>query len=156
MTETQPERRLILPADYYSSESPRAILPPWATFGCGGLAVLALLVLFAGGAWLSGGGMVDLFDMVLGMTRAELRPLYARDVPAADRAALEKEIDTLRDQLRKGRVSPQRLSPLLQSMQRAIADRTVTPQETAEIAGAAKKINAAATAPPAASGEQSP
>lgn len=143
VTETQPERRFILPAEYYSSATPNPILPAWVKFGCGGLSLFALLVIFAGGAWLASGGMTDFMDLVFGMSMGEMRPMYTKDVADADKSALDHEIETLRANLRNHKVSIQQLDPVLQAMRRATSDAKVTPAEIEEITAAAKKINAA-------------
>jgi hypothetical protein len=147
MTETGPDRRFILPADYYASASPAAVLPSWVTFGCGGLSLLVLAVVFAGGVWLSGGGIVDLMDLGLGLSRAELGPLYAADVTPAQKSALETEIDTLRKNLRDGKVRPQQISLVLDAMRRATGDGTVSSRDAGAILDAARRLNAEASAP---------
>ncbi|MGN6186708.1 MAG: hypothetical protein ACTHQM_23985 [Thermoanaerobaculia bacterium] len=143
VTETQPERRLVLPAEYYSSETPRPILPSWVKYGCGGLSLFVLIVVFAGGAWLAGGGMVDFMDLVFGMSMGEMRPLLTKDVTDAQKQTLEKEIETLRANLRERRITVQQLDPMLQAMRRATSDTKVTPAEVEEMTAAARKLNAA-------------
>ncbi len=140
--ETQAERRFTLPADYYSTATPSALLPSWATYGCGALSGLILILVFAGGAFLSSGGMVDLMDMVFGMTLGEMRSIYTSDVTPSQKASLEAEIETLRRNVRDGRVTIQRLDPMLQSMRRAAADSKVSGAEVDEMIAAAKRLNA--------------
>ena len=139
--ETQPERRFVLPAEYYSSETPRPILPSWVKYGCGALSLLVLLIVFAGGTWLAGGGMVDFMDFVFGMSMGEMRPLLTKDVSEAQKQSLEKEIDTLRTNLRERRISIQQLDPMLQAMRRATSDTKVTPAEVDEMTSPARKLN---------------
>ena len=141
--ESQAEKRFIFPAEYYSSATPKPILPSWATFGCGALSVFALIVVFVGGAWLSRGGMVDFMDLVFGMTLGEMRPLYQKDVTATQKSALETEIETLRANLRSRKVGIQQLDPMLQAMRRATSDTKVTAAEVDEMVATAKKVNAA-------------
>jgi hypothetical protein len=148
VTETQPERRFILPADYYSSASPQPILPSWVKFGCGGLALLALLVMFAGGAWLASGGMIDFMDLVLGMSLGEMRPMYQSDVTEADKNELEKEFETLRENVRNHSVAIQQLDPVLQAMRRATGDAKVTREEVREMTAAARQARAVKRARP--------
>jgi hypothetical protein len=142
VTESHPEKRFVLPAEYYSTATPAPRLPAWLKLGCGGLSLVALVIVFAGGAYLSSGGMTDLMDMVLGMTAGEMRPLYTKDVPDSQKAALESELDALRKGLKDGRVSVQRLDPLLQSMRRATADSRVEPAEVDAMLAAARKVSA--------------
>lgn len=147
VTETHPKRRLILPAEYYSTATPEAVLPSWATFGCAGLSVLVLILVFAGGAYLSSGGMADLMDMVLGMSLGEMRAIYTKDVTPAQKTALDAEIETLRRNMREGRVTIQRLDPMLQAMRRATSDSKVSGAEVDEMIAAARKLNAPKPAP---------
>ena len=90
VSENVSTRRFEWPADYYSGPVRAPILPKWAPFGCGGLAVVVLIIVFAGGAFLSSGGFVDLMDFVIGMTASEMKGQYAADVPAAQRKALRR------------------------------------------------------------------
>jgi hypothetical protein len=142
--ESQPQRRFILPADYYSSATPDAVLPPWAKFGCGGLALLVLILVFAGGAFLSSGGMVQLMDFVFGTTLGEMRPMYQKDVTEPQKRAFESEIETLRKNMREGKVAIPSLDPIMQAMRRAASDSKVTAAEVDEMTAAAKRINNAA------------
>ncbi len=134
--------RFLWPAEYYSGPTPSAVLPRWATFGCGAAAVLVLIVVFAGGAFLAGGGFVQMMDMVFGMTLGEMRGMYAADVAPAQKTALESEIEALRKNLREEKIAPAALDPVLQTMRRATSDEKLTPVEVRDITAAAKKANA--------------
>jgi hypothetical protein len=146
VTESQPQSGVRWPADYYASETPRAILPSWAKYGCGGLSVFLLILIFAGGVFLANGGMVDLMDMVFSMTVAEMRPMFAKDVTEAQKQALDTEIGTLRKNLRDGKVGVPKLDPVLQAMRRATSDAKVTSGEVDEMISAARSLNAPAHA----------
>jgi hypothetical protein len=137
-------RRIYRPADYYSSAAPERVLPEWATYGCGAAAVVALLVLFAGGAFLARGGFTQLMDMVFGMTMGEMRGMYTPEVTAAQKKGLESEIETLRKNLREEKVSVQRLQPVLEAIRKTTGDKKLDAKEAEHIVAAAKKANATA------------
>ena len=135
------------PADYYSGPSPVAVLPRGVTLGCGIAALVALLIVFAGGAFMSSGGLVTMMDMGLGMTIGEVRGFYTKDVTAAQKKELEAALEALRVSLRNGKTSVTRLDPVLQTMRKAIADQKVQPAEVDALTAAARM--AAAPAHPA-------
>jgi hypothetical protein len=142
--ETTAERRFVWPSAYYSSATPNAVLAPWATYGCGAAAVLVLVVVFAGGAYLAGGGFNDFMDLAIGMSVAEAKGMYAGDVPAERKQSLDAEIAAMRKNLREGKVSVQRLQPFLDALRKVTADSKVTGAEAATLEEAAKKANATA------------
>lgn len=133
--------RVYRPADYYSSASPERVLPQWASYGCGAASVAVLLIVFAGGAFLSHGGFVQLMDLVFGMTLGEMRGMYAADVTAQQKQALETEIETLRTNLRQEKVSVQKLQPVLETIRKATSDKKLDAKETEWIEAVAKRVN---------------
>lgn len=132
------------PADYYSSASPDPAFPTWLSLGCGGLALLALVVIFAGGAWLSSGGFGQFMDMTLGISLGELRGMYDKSIPAKDKEELDAEVKLMREHLRAERIAPASLDPFLRAMRGAMADNKITLVETDHLTATAAKINAAA------------
>jgi hypothetical protein len=147
VTESHPERRFVLPAEYYSSATPDAMLPAWVKFGCGGLSLLIMLLVFVGGGYLASGGMVDLMDLVFSMSVGEMRPMYTETVTAAQKAEVEQEIELLRRNLREGKVRVQQLDPVLQTMRRATDDGKVDAQEATSLVEAARWANRPAKTP---------
>lgn len=139
--ETGGGRRFSWPADYYSAPASEPIVPVWAVRGCGGAALLALVLLFAGGAFLASGGFVDLMDLVLGMSVGEMKGMYGADVTAGQKAALESEIETMREGLRSGRVSVAALQPFLETLRTASGDSRITAEEAGRLRDAARTIN---------------
>jgi hypothetical protein len=131
--------RVVWPADYYASETPKPVLPRWAAFGCGAASVFVLLIVFAGGAWLRSGGLVDFMDLVFGMSMGELRGMYTSEVTPAQKEALEREMEAMREQLRTRGIPVANVQPVLQTMQKAIKDEKLTPAEVDAITAAAKK-----------------
>ena len=135
-TLTNPRR---WPADYYSSATPEPVLPRWASYGCGGAAVLVLIVVFAGGLYLSGGGFAQLMDFTFGMTLGEMRAMYTPEVTQAQKDAMERAIETMRTNVREGKTSAAAMQPTLQAIQKAIKDEKLTPAEVEAITAATKK-----------------
>ncbi|HKR62203.1 MAG TPA: hypothetical protein VJZ00_00620 [Thermoanaerobaculia bacterium] len=152
VTETEPAeahadgggRRFLWPAAYYSSATPKAVLPAWAAYGCGGAGVLVLLIVFAGGIYLSGSGFIDFMDLALGMSTSEMKGQFAADVTAERKKSLEAEIELLRKNLREQKVSVQSLQPFLESVRKTGADSKITGAEAESLETTAKKINATA------------
>jgi hypothetical protein len=142
--ETTLPRRIVWPGDYYSSATPNPVLPSWATYGCGGLAALMIVLIFAGGAYLAGGGFSDFMDLAIGMSVSEAKGMYASDVSAGQKQSLDAEIATMRKNLREGALSVQRLQPFLDTMRKVTSDSKVTGAEAATLEETAKKANSAA------------
>lgn len=142
----EPPRGFRRPADYYSSPTPDPAFPMWLSLGCGALSLVVLLVIFAGGAWLSSGGFSQFLDMTLGMTMGELRGMYEPTVAAKDKDELEAEVRAMREHLRADRVTGAAIQPFLQSLRGTMGDNKVTTLETDQLTAVAAKINAGATA----------
>ena len=143
---TRPRR---WPSDYYSAplSEVRPIVPKWVPWGCGGAAILVLLIMFATGALLTGSRLSAAIDLLLGMSVGEMKGMYTSEVSDQQKAALDAEITRMREALQAGRISVQEVQPFLQTMQRAVGDDEVTPAEAEELTRAAR---AAAETKPAA------
>lgn len=139
-------RRFVWPSDYYSSASPERVLPKGVAFGCGAASVVVLLVIFVGGALVSREGFADFIDFAIGMSLGEMRGQMTKDVTPAQKKTLEDEIERMRANLREQRVSVGAVQPFLQGLQKAGADRRITPAEARSLEQTARRINAAAKA----------
>lgn len=148
--ESTPPRRFVWPAEYYSGPTPAAVLPRGVTFGCGAASLVALLLLFAGGAFMASGGIVDLMDLALGMSMGELRGMYAADVTPAQKKEVDDAIEQVRAGLRDKKVSVAQLQPMMETMRKAIADQKVTSAEAKTLADAARNVGRASARPAAA------
>ena len=137
--ESTPPRRFVWPAEYYSGPSRVAVLPRGVTFGCGATSVVVLVILFAGGAFMASGGIVDFMDFALGMSMGELRGMYTADVTAAQKKEVDDAIEKVRAGLRAKKVSVTQLQPMMETMRKAIADQKVTSAEAKTLADAARK-----------------
>lgn len=131
------------PADYYAAplSEVRPIFPRWVAFGCGAASLVAVLVLFAGGAVAGGGKGGALFATLFSAMGDEIRGMFAKDVTAAQKAAFDAEMKTLRKNLADGKVSINHLQPLLQAIRDASADSSVTMGEAERLTRAARDVN---------------
>ena len=132
------------PADYYSSAAPQRVLPEWAPYGCGGVSLLILIIVVAGGSWLSRGGFAEFMDLAIGMTMGEMRGMYQKDVTAAQKQTIEREIEAMREHLRNETISAQRIQPVLNEIAKVTKDEKVDKQEADALIAATRKINATA------------
>ena len=144
VSENPSTQRFVWPADYYSAPVRAPILPRWAPFGCGAAAVVVLILVFAGGAFFSSSGFIDLMDFVIGMTASEMKGHYAAGVSAEQRKSLDDEVVLLRKNLREEKVSMVHLQPFLERLQDASADKSITTEEVALLESIARRINAKA------------
>ena len=143
--ETNGKRGFVWPADYYSSDAPRAVFPKGLVYGCGGAAALVLLLLGIAGIFLSAGGFADLIDFTVGMSLGELRSQMTADVTAGQKTSFEAEVEQMRENLRNEKVAVTALQPFLEQMRSVSSDRKVTPEELTRLQAAARTINARAT-----------
>jgi hypothetical protein len=144
--QTAPPRHFRLPSDYYCAplSEVRPILPKWAPYGCGAAAAAFLVLLFIGGALMTGPRLAALLDLVIGTSLGELKSMYAADIPEAQKERFDTEIKRMREDLRSGRVPAAEVRPFLQTMQKAIADKRVTLQELEQLtksAASAKSVS---------------
>ena len=142
--ETNEKRGFVWPADYYSSATPAPVLPRTVAYGCGAASLLVLLIIFIGGAFVSGSGISSFMDMAIGMSLGEMRGMYTPEVTPARKKSLEAEIEKMREGLRNEKVSIVNLQPFMQNLQNAIGDRKVTPQEAELLEQTARNISASA------------
>jgi predicted double-glycine peptidase len=143
-SENPSTRRFLWPAEYYSGPLRPPVLPQWAPFGCGAAAVVVLILVFAGGAFLSSGGFLDFMDFAVGMSASEMKGQYAAEVTAAQRKALDDEVVLLRKNLREEKISVVDMQPFLESLRNASGDRKITVPETESLQAIVRRINARA------------
>ncbi|MGZ7041226.1 MAG: hypothetical protein ACXVH7_05485, partial [Thermoanaerobaculia bacterium] len=116
--------------------------PRWVPIGCGTAAVLLVVVLFIGGAFVSRGGIGSFMDFLIGMMQSEMATMYAPDVSDAERKALDSEMTGFRANIHTGRVPLGKLDPVMKAIRESIADKRIT---TAEVEELRKKIREANT-----------
>ena len=134
---TRPRR---WPADYYAAplSEVRPVLPKWVPWGCGGAAILTLVVMVAAGALLTGSRLNALVDLALGMSLGEMKGMYTAGVTEQQKVSLDAEITQMREALQAGRISVKDVQPFMQALQRAVRDNEVTPAEADELTAAAR------------------
>ena len=134
------QNRFRFPADYYSAplSEVKPVLPKWVPWGCGIAAAIFIVILFLVGSLMTGSRLAALVDMTVGMSVGEVKGAYASDVTEAQKAAFDKEVDSMRESLRDGRISTASIQPFLKTMQQAIKDEKVTGAEVEELTKAAR------------------
>lgn len=141
VVENPSKRTFQWPADYYSSATPKPILPQWAPFGCGAAAVVVLILVFAAGALLSSDRFIDFMDFAIGMSVSEMKGQFAAEVSTEQKKSLDDEIERMRKNLREQKISVQTMQPFLQRLRDVSSDQKVTAQEAATLQAVARKIN---------------
>jgi hypothetical protein len=132
-SEQPPERQrsFRLPADYYSAplSEVKPFFPAWVPWGCGSVAALVLLVMFAAGALMTDSRLAAVIDLVLGTSIAEVKRMYVADVTEPQKQAFDAAVESMREGLREGNVTVEKVQPFLQAMQKSIGDEKVTAAE---------------------------
>lgn len=141
-------RRFSVPADYYSTPpgDRTPLFAPWATTGCGSVALALLAVAFTGGYVASHGGTTSLMTWVFSQTQSEIVPMYRKDVTPAQKAALDGEMKSLQVNVTAKRIPLERLQVILRDMRDAMVDNVVTPEETSRLTVDIHAANATAGA----------
>ena len=143
---TAPEPRPLpfrRPADYYAAppSEVRPIFPRWVPFGCGAASLLAIVVLFLAGAVAGSGKGGSIFAWMFATMQDEIHGIFTKEVTPVQKAAFDAEMKALRSNLDQGRVSIDRLQPLLRAIRDASIDSKVTPEEAAQLTKAAHDVN---------------
>ena len=137
-----------LPGDYYSAPvEARPLVASWVPFGCGGAALLFLVVLFVGGSFVSSGGIAGMIDFAFGTLESEVERMFAADVTPAQRAAFASEMKTTRENIRTQKIGLKDVEPLMTVLKDASEDKLVNAAETGELMTALRKANAEAAKP---------
>ncbi|HVS33531.1 MAG TPA: hypothetical protein VMS98_19000 [Thermoanaerobaculia bacterium] len=100
------------------------------------------MVLFATGAILTGPRLAQGVDFVIGMSLGDVRGMF-QGVSTEQKDAFEREVKAMRDGLTAKQVPVSAVQPFLQSMQKAISDKRVTPEEVEQLTGAAREASKA-------------
>lgn len=134
------------PGHYYGSVAlpPRPLFPKWVPFGCGSAAIVALLILFVGGAIAGSGGAGLIFEMVFGSMQDEIDGMFSRQVPPAQKAEFDEAMKSLRARMKGPGVPLEKLQPLLRAIRDASSDGEVTAQEARGLTDAVRAV----TVPP--------
>ena len=143
---TPPEPRPLpfrRPADYYSSplSEVRPIFHRAVPLGCGAASIVAILILFVGGAVAASGKGGTLFAALFGTMTDEIHGMFTKDVTAAQKSAFDAEMKTLRANLAEGKISMDALQPMLRTIRDTSGDSSVTAKETETLTKAARDVN---------------
>jgi hypothetical protein len=124
-----------LPAEYYSAPpgDRRPLFAPWATTGCGSVAVLILLLLFAAGYLATHGGAMWLMTRFVSSSRKDIAAMYAKDVTASQKSDFDRGMAALQTNLGAKRVGLEALQPVLRDMRDAVLDEKVTSDEVKKL-----------------------
>jgi hypothetical protein len=138
------------PSDYYSSPvgEGKPLFPRWVTFGCGGAAIVVLLVVFGAGIAASSGGLGEVLDLVFSSIQTETEKLFTPEVKSGQRAAFAAEMKKMRDSIRNNKLSLDRLQPLLRDLREATSDERVSPAEVKRLIKEIHAINSASHSSP--------
>jgi hypothetical protein len=132
-----PPRAPRVPAAYYASPAlPPPVFPRGVVFGCGSASIVFLVVLFVCAAY-ADRFMPAAFELM----QSEIDGQFTKEVPAAQRAAFDKEFSTLIARMRQGKAKVAALRPFLEKMRDAGADEKFTPEETKALTDDLRKLN---------------
>ena len=101
-----------------------------------------ILILLAGGAWAGSGKGGSIFATLFGTMQDEIHGMFTKDVTPAQKAAFDAEMNALKTNLGNGKISIDRLQPMLRSIRDASLDSKITPQEAVQLTRAAHEANA--------------
>ena len=136
-------RRFTLPAEYYDTPPGPRTLPRGLTLGCGIAALVVLILAFGGAIVAAKFGVNRIFAMTIDKSRAEMDPMYAKDVPPAKRKEVDDAIDKVSADLSANRIQFARLQPLLEKMKDAMDDKTITNAEADALLKSAADVRGA-------------
>src|SRR5690242_7414920 len=141
LSEITPEKPATkLPADYYSSpERNRRIVPRGVTLGCGTAALIILILMFMGGAFINGGGGTRLVQKFFGQLQGELLSQCSKDVRPEQKTTFAAEFSQLQQRVGRGKVKSDDLLEMFRMIRDDSQDGVVTP---AELDALTKKIHA--------------
>jgi len=128
---------LVLPAEYYESPQTTRLFPRWLPIGCGTMAIVFLVILFAAGALVSSGGGGSLFDTLFGKLQQEIDGEFTKDVTPVQRKAFDAEMSGVRTRIRSSKMKLENLQPLVRAFRDASEDGKVTPDEANKLTAAA-------------------
>lgn len=146
MSEITPEKAATrVPADYYCApvaEKDR-MFPRWVPFGCGTAALIVLIVMFLGGAFVSQGGGARAIHWFFGKMQAELLAMCDHDVQPAQKSEFAAEMSTLQERISSGKVKSDKLMSVFEAIRDDTADQSVSPSEIEQLTKKIHEINTA-------------
>ena len=146
MSEITPEKPAPrVPADYYCSPvaEKERMFPRWVPFGCGTAALIILIFLFAGGAFVNSGGGTRIFGWVFGTMQSELLAMCDKDVKPAQKTDFAAEMATLQARAGAGKVKSDDLLAVFRLIRDDSVDEHVTPAELDALTKKLRELNTA-------------
>jgi hypothetical protein len=130
------------PADYYSSvDTQKPIFARWVPFGCGTASIVVIVAMLIMAAGISSGAFGELFEYVFASMEGEIVKMMAPDVKPEQKKAFQAEMKTMRESIRRGKLSMDRLQPLMKSIREASVDEKVTGPEVERLTREVHTIN---------------
>ena len=119
----------------------RPLFPRAVPYGCGAASIVAILILFGIGVFAGSGKGGSIFGSILGMMAGEIDGMFTKEVSKAQRDAFEAEMKSLEKNLSQGKVSIDKVQPLLRTIRDTSGDNAVTPKEAEMLIQAARAAN---------------
>ncbi len=144
------------PADYYSTppeSHPSRTMPKWVPLGCGGAGCLILVLMLAAAAFFGNEGAPRVLSWMFRTMETETMQMIAADVPVEKREELRQELKTLTGKIEQEEVGLVAVQSVLQELQAAIRDQTLTRDEVDALIGSLQKLNSASREAPASTPE---
>lgn len=145
MSEITPDKPATqLPADYYCSPvSDKRMFPRGLTLGCGTAALLILVLMFIGGAFVNGGGGTRLIHAVFGRLQGELLQQCSRDVTPEQKKEFAAEFSAMQNRISGGKVKSDDLLGVFTLIRDDSADNVISPAELDQLTKKIHAINSA-------------
>ena len=128
-----------LPAEYYESPQTTRIVPRWVPFGCGGAALLFLVMIVGVAVLVSGGRGGRFLDSLFGSMQNEINGQFTKDVTADQRKAFNDAFGDVRAKVRVSKLNLEKMQPLLQTIRDVQDDNRITPAEAERLTAAARQ-----------------
>ena len=142
ITPDKPDTRL--PADYYCSPVPaERMFPRGLTLGCGTAALIILILMFIGGAFVNGGGGTRVIHAFFGRLQGELLQQCSRDVTRQQKTAFAAEFSAMQNRISAGKVKSDDLLGVFTLIRDDASDNVITPAEIDELTKKIHAINSA-------------
>ena len=145
MSEITPDKPATrLPADYYSSPVPgERLFPRGLTLGCGTAALIILVLMFIGGAFVNGGGGTRLIHAFFGRLQGELLQQCSGAVTPQQKKDFAAEFSAMQNRIAAGKVKSDDLLGVFTSIRDDSSDNVITPAELEQLTKKIHAINSA-------------
>jgi hypothetical protein len=121
------------PADYYEAPPAVARFPRWLPISCGVAAIVAILFMFAVGAFLRSGGLGTFVAIAIGQFQGEMKTMFDDEVPVDSKEKLDNSLRAVREGLRSGAIDQRNVVPLLEEIREVSGDGKISAAEAEEL-----------------------